>query len=199
MSFSKLISQTLISSQYLASCTFMLSCASWRARTRASKLKNTQNSILIKREYISDHFEHFKIFRACAFVCAFYARAARTDSRNSVPLTDFDSWYIKDQYPLIFSHFWQIIRSCERVKVRNPRARLWANTCKNHDILYWALAPQNAGWPPIFITCIERLWVVDVILYSHLPVRMLWRHHNVIQTQKNEFPKNTKRFFTFEC
>ena len=100
---------------------------------------------------------------------------------------------------MIFSHFWQIIRSCERVKVRNPRARLWANTCKNHDILYWALAPQNAGWPPIFITCIERLWVVDVILCSHFPVRMLWRHHNVIQTQKNEFPKNTKRFLTFEC
>ena len=187
MSFSKFLSQTLISSQYLVSSLFLCSCASRRARTRASKFKNAQNSILIKREYMSDHFEHFKIFRACAFVRAFFARPARTDSRNSVSLIDFDFWYIKDQYPMIFSHFWQIIRSCERVKVRNPRARLWANTCKNHDILYWALAPQNAGRPPIFISCIERLWVVDIIWCSYLPVRMSWRHHNVIRIQKIGF------------
>ena len=67
------------------------SCASRRARTRASKFKNAQNSTLIKREYISDNFEHFKNFRACASVRAFCARAARTDSRNSVSLADFDS------------------------------------------------------------------------------------------------------------
>ena len=100
---------------------------------------------------------------------------------------------------MIFSHFWQIIRSCERVKVRNPRARLWANTCKNHDIIYWALAPQNAGRPPIFISCIKRLWVVDIIWYGYLPVRMSWRHRNVIQTKKNWFQKNAKLFFNFKC
>ena len=122
----------------------MIACASRRAHTRASKFQNAQNSILIKREYMSDNLEHFKNFRACAFLRASYARTGRTDGRNSVFLGDIDSWYIKDWYSFIYNHFWQITRSCELVKVRNPRARLWANTCKNNGILCWAIAPQNA-------------------------------------------------------
>ena len=146
---------------------------------------------------MSDDLEYFENFRACAFLRASYARAARTDGRNSVFLSDFDSWYIKDWYSLIFNHFWQITIPCELIKVRNPRVRLWANTCKNHVILCWALAPQNAAGPPFFITCMERLWVVDLILCRHLPANMLWRHHNVIQSQKIGFEKNEKRFSKF--
>ena len=75
---------------------FMTARASRRARTRASKFKNAQNSNLIKREYMSDNFEHFLNLRACAFLRAFYARRARTEGINSGFLSDFDSKYIKD-------------------------------------------------------------------------------------------------------
>ena len=112
-----------------------------RARTRASNLKNAQNSTLNKGEYISDDFEHFENFRPYVSVRALCARATRTETQNSKILHFLDFLYPTQHFPLILSHFGLSMMPYARVKVQNPRVLLWAIQCKKYAFLKSVIAP----------------------------------------------------------
>ena len=120
-----------------------LTCASWRAHMRASKFQNSQNPLLTCNEYVSDHFEHFKIFRAYASARTSYARTARTDTRNLFFSSVLNSLLHTFIFPSVFNHSGQRTKTYARVKHKNPRVRLWPHIVK---------MGQNDGYFKSFIT-----------------------------------------------
>ena len=90
---------------------------SWRARTRASKFKNAQNQQLIKREYVSGHFKHFKNLRAHTICARVIARFTITQ-RNFPVFLSFIMLSIK------FLTVWYLIQP-SMINIKQIRANFW--------------------------------------------------------------------------
>ena len=137
-----------------------------RARTRASKFYFALNELILCALHVSGHFKHFEILRARTYARAFCAYAHPIMHENAVFSYVMDSLYLTWQFQSIFNSLWHFIRSYERVKVENPRARQWAFVYKilqKHGIFQLDITLQNAQQFPIFISYWERVWCVDMI------------------------------------